>query len=603
MRRFRATRIGLPRWAREAPHRLVYATNAGGVWQLTSWDAETGEHTEVTDKPTGVRAGAVLPDGSGVVWFDDHAGDEVGRWVVTPFGGGSAAPLAPGVPDGWSTGFALEPAGGALGVATRDGYEVWRLERAAAGTTAHRLRTSEQPLAVDGVSADAALVSLSHTDHGDALHPSARVVDRASGETLAEVVGGDGVTEVPGPWSRVPGDERLVLHTERSGRMRPQVWEPRTGQRRDLALDLPGETSAAAWWPDGSALLLAHDHDGRSELWRYDLGTDEAVRLPTRGGTVTAARVRDDGAVWYAGSSGDRQGEVRAIDAAAAATPHAASRDADQVLLEPPGERAPDGRPYEALRYPNAEGDEVHAFLVTPSGSEPWPLLVDVHGGPAAQVEDAFDPETQAWVDHGYAVLRPNYRGSTGFGKAWSDALEGDPGRPEVADCRAGRDHLVARGVVDAARVVLSGGSWGGYVTLLGLGLEPDAWTAGVAVVPVADYLTAYADESPDLQAFDRSLFGGAPDERPELWHDRSPITHVEHVRAPVLIITGENDTRCPRRQVDNYVAALADRGVPHHYDVFDAGHGSLAVDEQIRQVALALDFAAEHLGTPPAQR
>lgn len=607
VRRFRAARIGLPRWARDAPERLVYPTNASGVWQLTTWDATTDTHTEVTDKPTGVRGGAVLPDGSGAVWFDDDGGDEVGRWVVTPFHGGTPRRLAPEVPDGWSGGLALERRGGAVGVATRDAYEVWRVDEPVAGSAATRLLTSSDPLHVAGVSADAALASLEHSDHGDALHPSARVVDLATGETVAEVPGGDGVTEVPGPWSRAPGDERLVLHTDRGGTLHPELWEPRAGHRRALLLDLPGEVHVAAWWPDGSALLLVHDHEGRSELWRHEIATGTTTRLPTRGGTVTGARVRDDGAVWYAGSSGDRPSEVRTIDAPSSAggDEGAAAEEAagDRVLLTPPGERAPEGVPYHPVRYASGDGESVHAFLATPAGDGPWPLLVDVHGGPAAQVTDAFDPQVQAWVDHGFAVLMPNYRGSTGFGKAWADALEGNPGRPEVADCRAGCDHLVTEGIADADRVVLSGGSWGGYVTLLGLGLEPDAWAAGVAVVPVADYLTAYADESPDLQAFDRSLFGGAPDERPELWHDRSPLTHVDHVRAPVLIITGENDTRCPRRQVDNYVAALAERGVPHHYDVFDAGHGSLAVEEQIRQTALALDFVAEHLGTARAER
>ncbi|QBI18258.1 S9 family peptidase [Egibacter rhizosphaerae] len=592
MRRFRAARVSLPRWARNAPHRLVYASNAEGVWQLSSWDATTDTHRRLTDKVTGVRAGAVLPDGSGVVWFDDHDGDEVGRWVVTPFDGGPHAPLAPDVPEGWSTGLALEPDGGVVGVATRAGYEVWRLHGARTGTSADRLLVSEQPLGVDGVSADGTLVALSHTDHGDSLHPTARVVDRATGETVADPGGGDGVTEVPGPFTREMGDERLVLHSDRSGRMRPEIWQPRVGRREPLRLDLPGEVSASGWWPGGRALLLTHDHEGRSELWRYDLDAGSATRLPTRGGTVTGARVRDDGPVWYVGSSGDRQSEVRSLE-----------DDTDHVLLAPPGERAPDGMPYTAVRYPNDEGGEVHAFLALPAGEAPFPLVVEVHGGPMAQVDDAFDPQVQAWVDHGFAVLQPNYRGSTGFGKAWEDALEGNPGRPEVADSRAGRDHLVADGIADPGQVVLTGGSWGGYVTLLGLGIAPEAWDAGVAVVPVADYLTAYEDESPDLQALDRSLFGGGPEERPELWRDRSPLTHVDAVRAPVLIITGENDTRCPRRQVDRYVDALAARGVPHEYDVFDAGHGSLAVDEQIRQTALAIDFVARHLGTSAAER
>jgi dipeptidyl aminopeptidase/acylaminoacyl peptidase len=119
----------------------------------------------------------------------------------------------------------------------------------------------------------------------------------------------------------------------------------------------------------------------------------------------------------------------------------------------------------------------------------------------------------------------------------------------------------------------------------------------------VADYVAAYADEAPVLREFDRSLFGGTPEELGELYRERSPITYAGRVKAPILIITGANDTRCPQRQVDNYVAELERHGTPHRYDVFEAGHGSLAIAEQIRQHALALDFVAEHLGTQPAQR
>jgi dipeptidyl aminopeptidase/acylaminoacyl peptidase len=337
---------------------------------------------------------------------------------------------------------------------------------------------------------------------------------------------------------------------------------------------------------------LAHDHLGRTELYRYSLADDAVERLPLGDGSISAAALRDDGELWYAFTSSATPPQIRR------------RRDGvDEVLLQPPGPPAPAGVAYRSLHYDNGEGSQVHAFLAVPPGDGPHPLLVDVHGGPHAQATDMFDPEIQAWVDHGFAVLQPNYRGSTGYGKAFQDSIIGDPGRPEVVDARAGRDAVVAAGVGDAARTVLQGGSWGGYVTLQGLGTQPDAWAAGVAIVPVADYLTAYADESPSLQDYDRSLFGGSPDELPDLYRDRSPLTHVDAVTAPVLIITGANDTRCPKQQVDNYVDALRAAGKPVDYDVFDAGHGSLDVAERIRQVALAIDFVAEHLGTPPAQR
>jgi dipeptidyl aminopeptidase/acylaminoacyl peptidase len=205
----------------------------------------------------------------------------------------------------------------------------------------------------------------------------------------------------------------------------------------------------------------------------------------------------------------------------------------------------------------------------------------------------------QAWVDHGFAVAMVNYRGSTGYGVAFRDALIGNPGFPEVEDVVAGLDDLAATGVADSARAVIAGGSWGGYITLLALGLTPERWAAGAAAVPVADYPTAYRDEAPTLQAFDRSLFGGSPDEVGDLYVERSPLTYVDRVRAPVLILAGDNDSRCPIQQVLNYVEALRGRGGEVELYRFEAGHGSMVIDERVRQMAAELRFVLARV-TPP---
>ena len=185
-----------------------------------------------------------------------------------------------------------------------------------------------------------------------------------------------------------------------------------------------------------------------------------------------------------------------------------------------------------------------------------------VHGGPHFLDMDRWAPDIQAHVDAGFLVAMVNYRGSVGFGQAWRDELTGNIGFVELEDVLAGLDDLVARGVADPARAVLAGWSWGGYVTLLGLGRHPDRWISGIGGVPVADYVAAYEDEAPILQALDRALFGGSPETAPDLFRERNPITYADAVRAPVLIMAGENDSRCPIRQVWNYVDRLRSGGV-----------------------------------------
>jgi dipeptidyl aminopeptidase/acylaminoacyl peptidase len=193
--------------------------------------------------------------------------------------------------------------------------------------------------------------------------------------------------------------------------------------------------------------------------------------------------------------------------------------------------------------------------------------------------------------------VQVNYRGSTGYGSVWQDAINGRPGLTELEDLAAVRERVVADGVADPARLVLTGGSWGGYLTLLGLGTQPEHWAVGVAGVPVADYVAAYADQMEALRGVDRALFGGSPEEVPDRYRASSPISYVEDVRAPVLILAGANDPRCPLRQIENYVARLAELGKAHEVYRYDAGHGSLVVDERIRQMRAELDFVQRHLG------
>jgi dipeptidyl aminopeptidase/acylaminoacyl peptidase len=265
-------------------------------------------------------------------------------------------------------------------------------------------------------------------------------------------------------------------------------------------------------------------------------------------------------------------------------------------MLRAEGEEAPAGRPYVSFAYENQHGQRVHGFYVTPEGGGPFPILVRPHGGPTWLDEDRWNPEVQAYVDAGFAVAMINYRGSTGYGAAWRDALIGDIGGPELEDLNAGLAWLVEHGVADPARAAVGGWSWGGYLTLMELGKHPDLWACGVAGIPVGDYELSYDDMSPDLQAYDRALLGGTPAEVPELMADRNPIYSADAVRVPVLFVIGENDSRCPYRQAMAYVERLAARNHPHEVYLFGTGHGSFDIEEEIRQQRTILDFLARNV-------
>lgn len=579
--RFRAARISLPHWARDAPQHSVYRSNVTGTWEIYTWDRETGEQRQVTDRPNGTWMGGVDPTGTWVWWFADTDGDEFGIWRRVPFAGGDSVPAVPGLEPSYPSGLALGASGLAMVGRTTD-----------AGNTIHLCRPDADPEVlyhhaedahVAALSRDESLIAIGHSEHGDSRHMALRVF-RADGSAVADLWDGPGKGVYGSGFAPVPGDSRLLVGHERRGREELLIWDPVAGTERELVFDLPGEIGAD-WFPDGSALLVSHSHEARDELYRYDLGTQNLIPIETPRGVIGGAAVRPDMTIEFSWSC--------------AAEPPVIRSTSGEVVLTPPGPSAPPSVPMEDV-WVDGPGGRIHALVSKPAdGDRPYPTVFDIHGGPTAQDDDSFSPTTAAWVDHGFAVVQVNYRGSTGYGSRWRDAIEGRVGLTELEDIKAVRDWAVASGLADPERLVLTGGSWGGFLTLLGIGTQPDDWSVAVAAVPVADYVAAYEDEMEGLQAFDRSLFGGSPDDVPDKYRESSPITYVEQVKAPVLILAGENDPRCPIRQIDNYLGRLADLGLPHEVYRYDAGHGSLVVEERIKQMEAEIGFARKHLGLP----
>ncbi|RAY14796.1 S9 family peptidase [Actinomadura craniellae] len=576
--RFRAARVSLPGWADDAPHRCVYRSNVTGTWEIYAWDRTTDTRRQVTDRPNGTWMGGVERSGRSIWWFADTDGDEFGVWMRQPFEGGADEPAVPALAPSYPAGLAV--GGSGLAVVGRSGEHGTSIHLCPPGAAPATVYEHAEDAHLVGLSRDETLLAINHSEHGDSRHLALRVV-RPDGSPVADLWDGSGKGLDGLGFAPVAGDSRLLVSHERRGRPELLVWDPVAGTEQEIVLDLPGEVGAD-WYPDATALLISHSHEARDQLYRHDLATGALTRVDTPRGVLGGATARPDGTIEYSWSD--------------AASPPVIRSTSGAVVLTPPGPVAPPSVPVEDL-WVDGPGGRIHALVSRPAGDGPYPTVFDVHGGPTAQDDDSFSPVVAAWVDHGFAVVRVNYRGSTGYGSHWRDAIEGRVGLTEIEDITAVRDHVVAAGLADPARLVLTGGSWGGFLSLLGLGTRPGDWTVGVAAVPVADYVAAYEDEMEALQAFDRSLFGGSPAEVPDRYRESSPITYVERVKAPVLVLAGENDPRCPIRQIDNYLARLAELGKPYEVYRYDAGHGSLVVEERITQMAAEIDFARRHLG------
>jgi dipeptidyl aminopeptidase/acylaminoacyl peptidase len=251
------------------------------------------------------------------------------------------------------------------------------------------------------------------------------------------------------------------------------------------------------------------------------------------------------------------------------------------------------------------DGLDLHSYLTLPVGVEPTdlPLVLLVHGGPWSRDCWGFQPDVQMLANRGYAVLQVNFRGSTGYGKAFTKAAIGEFAGKMHDDLIDAVDWAVKQGYADRDKVAIFGGSYGGYAALVGVTFTPDVFAAAVDYVGIsslANFMRTLPNVARPFLANNWHLYVGNHND-PEQEADmlaRSPITKVDQIRTPLLVVQGANDSRVVQAESDNLVEALRKRGVEVEYMVKeDEGHGFLNPDNQIDMYHAVERFLAEHLG------
>jgi dipeptidyl aminopeptidase/acylaminoacyl peptidase len=257
-----------------------------------------------------------------------------------------------------------------------------------------------------------------------------------------------------------------------------------------------------------------------------------------------------------------------------------------------------------AIRYKSSDGLEIPAYLTLPKGIEAknLPLIVFPHGGPWARDSWGFNNFAQLWANRGYAVLMPNFRASTGYGKKFLNAGNKQWGDLMQDDITYGVKYLVSQGIADAKRVGIMGGSYGGYATLAGVTFTPDTYAAAVAIVAPSNLSTLLASIPPYWEA-GRKIFHermgdpNTPEGKAQL--DRqSPLFSVDKIKTPLMIVAGANDPRVKKTEADQIVIALRERGFPVEYLLApDEGHGFARPVNNLAMVMAVEKFLAKHLG------
>jgi dipeptidyl aminopeptidase/acylaminoacyl peptidase len=410
---------------------------------------------------------------------------------------------------------------------------------------------------------------------------------------VAELWDGEGTSVEGGPFARrgtADDEARLAGTSNRSGFVRPLIWHPRTGERRDLRVDdLDGDVAPLDWSHDGDRLLLLQTNRAQHRLWIYDVAGDVAHELDHPSGYYGSSYFGPEGEIFVAWEDAAHPTRVMALD------PESGSM---RRMVLAAGETPP-GRPLRTVTFDSTDGQEIQGWLGVPEGQGPFPAILYTHGGPESFQTNEFLPEAQAWLDHGFAWLSINYRGSTTFGRAFQQQIWGNLGHWELEDMVAARDWLVREGIAHPDQIFPSGWSYGGYLTLLALGRRPELWAGGMAGVAVADWAMLYEDSAETLRGYCSALFGGTPSAKAEQYAASSPMADVERVQAPLLIIQGRNDSRTPARPVEVYVERLRALGKAIEVEWFDAGHlggfadSDLGIAHQEQMLLFAQDVLA----------
>jgi dipeptidyl aminopeptidase/acylaminoacyl peptidase len=310
----------------------------------------------------------------------------------------------------------------------------------------------------------------------------------------------------------------------------------------------PG-SSQSAFSKDGRFLLFYHDGpEAPNDLWIYDLKTDTPLQITQS----LAAGIHSD----------------------------------DMV------------KPF-LIHYPSRDEKwQISAFVYVPNNIERNkrnPAIVYVHGGPNSQSTNSFSRTLQYLINHGYIVIAPNYRGSTGYGQRFHDANRMDLGGGDLEDVLSAADWIEKTGYVDQKKLVLFGGSYGGYLTMMGLVKAPERWVAGAALFPFVNWFTFAKGTDPAIWEYFSTKMGDSTHNQ-QLWVDRSPINFLDRVKSPIFLLAGGQDPRAPKAETLQVIKALRKlRGVVDWRVYEDEGHGFARVENQIDGYSRLIQFLQKY--------
>ncbi|MFC7210088.1 S9 family peptidase [Natronoarchaeum sp. GCM10025321] len=378
------------------------------------------------------------------------------------------------------------------------------------------------------------------------------------------------------------------------------------------------EETGVCFHPDGDRAIATRDRDAVSVPVVYDLDSGEGRELDVPEGVSSFGQVStgevvlDDGRLVFQHTTPTRRPELLAYDLAtdeyevlveAEYGPFEPDDFADAEYFTVESDGVPE-TPAKAVDHDSYEELEIGALLYD-SGERPSPLIVNPHGGPRARDQQSFDLYTQVLVSQGYSVLQVNYRGSTGRGREFVESLIDDWGGAEQGDVAIAAEHVAEYDWIDDDRVVVFGGSYGGYSAYWQMVQYPDLYDAGIAWIGLTDLEEMFETTMPHFRTELMEKYLGTPEENPDLYEERSPITYADNLDAPLLLVHGVNDRRVPVSQARLFSDALDELGYEEgddsdyeYRELGEEGHASSDQDQKLRMFRLLTEFLDRRVGS-----
>ncbi len=581
---------------------VVFTTNLSGrnnLWKVSAAGGWPVQLLQSDDR----QSGAVWsPDGKWIVFEQDFGGGEIYDLFAVSSDGGELINLT-NTPDISETDARWSPDGSMLAISYRPQTSSttnialldWKTKRVRK-LTDEQTKNREWSAAI--WSADGKTI---YADRANAGHTDSDVyrVDVATGklENLTPHQG-DVLYSVS---SVSPDGQTLLITSNEKGGYDNVALLDVASKKRTWVTDMKWEAQSGDFAPDGKSFTYMLNADGRTDIYLVDRASGQGAKVNFPVGINFPA-----GDPTAFSSSGDRL-----------LVSHQSSTEPADIWVYDMGAHAPRQLTFSALaslnparlpasqlvHYKTFDGKAISAFLWMPfnlkrDGSNPGIVLP--HGGPTGQTIDSFSKTAAALASRGYVCMAPNVRGSTGYGMEFQRSNYQDLGGGDLQDEVYAAHFLVDTGYVDAHKIGITGGSYGGYMAMIAIGRTPDVWAASVELFGITDWLTEQAHEEPTLQQYDQSILGDPVKDR-KAYEDASPIKYFKNAKAPMLILQGANDIRDPKEEAEQAETILKKEGkvvASHYYP--DEGHGFAKRENQIDAMQRTVEWFDKYLKSKP---